>query len=162
MLLLDALVWFAILYTLLTPVVPWFFARERGKAGAWRSARIALFVLALLHVSLWPACAAAGCGQGAVLLVLLWQAALVSAAATLISAAVAAHVWRQCAPSGSRRPVRRMGLGQGSEKIAARRLAAVCRPLGFVTYCSPNRHGRTPRTRGRVRIAAATSALLSP
>ena len=82
---LDTLVWLAALYALVTPAVPWIFA-PGGRQGVWASTGITLLVLSLLHASLWPACAATNCGQGAIFLGYWWGVAGMFGFVTLVSA----------------------------------------------------------------------------
>jgi len=80
----DRYVYFVLLYTLLVPAVPWIFARKHGRARVWGCTVVALVLLVVLHASLWPACAAVNCGQGAILLVgLVWPAGTVFGLVTL-------------------------------------------------------------------------------
>lgn len=95
MLILETMAWFVILSSLVVPAVPWVYARKHGGQGVWSSTSIAVLVLGLLHVSLFPACVAAKCGQGAIILPFIWGVGAVSAVATLISAGAAAYFWRQ-------------------------------------------------------------------
>jgi hypothetical protein len=81
-LVLDTLTWLALLYALVTPAVPWIFA----PGNVWSGTGIALLILVVLHASLWRACAAANCGQGAILVVVLWGVAGMFGFVTLVSA----------------------------------------------------------------------------
>jgi len=70
-------------YTLVAPLVPWVFAWWRGKQAVWPSTGLALVVLLVLHLLLWPACVAANCGQGAVIVPPLWALGAISGLASL-------------------------------------------------------------------------------
>jgi hypothetical protein len=94
MVMFERFILFVLLYTVLAPAVPFIFAWKRGTLGVWSSTVIALLLLVLLHASLWPACAAANCGQGAVILIGVWGAAAASALATLTVGVLMAHFRR--------------------------------------------------------------------
>ena len=78
-------------YTLIAPALPWFLARRRSGAATLNATGIALLLLALLHVLLWPACVAANCGQGAILIAALWGIGALSAMLTLVVGGLAAY-----------------------------------------------------------------------
>ena len=83
------MVWFerfsyvVLAYTFLAPALPWLFSRGRGKARIWVSTLLTLLFLGILQASLWPACVAANCGQGAILISFMWGLGGVSALVTL-------------------------------------------------------------------------------
>ena len=58
--------YFVLFYTLAVPALPWLFARKRGASGIRRATWITVVLLVLFNASLWPACDAVGCGQGAI------------------------------------------------------------------------------------------------
>jgi hypothetical protein len=58
--------YFVMFYTLAAPALPWLFARNRGAACIRGASRITVALLILFNASLWPACDAVGCGQGAI------------------------------------------------------------------------------------------------
>ncbi len=78
-------------YTLIAPALPWFLARKRDGAATLNATGIALLLLALLHVLLWPACVAANCGQAAILVAMLWGIGAVSAVFTLVVGGLVAY-----------------------------------------------------------------------
>ena len=71
-------------YALVAPAVPWLLARKRGLGAVWGSTLIALLLLVLLTVMLWPACVAANCGQGAIAVAVMWGVATFSGMVTLM------------------------------------------------------------------------------
>ena len=77
---------FVFFYALVAPAVPWLFARKRGLGAVWGSTLIALLLLGLLTVMLWPACVAANCGQGAIAVALMWGVATFFGMVTLMVA----------------------------------------------------------------------------
>jgi hypothetical protein len=81
--------YFVLFYTLAAPALPWLFARERGAAGLRCASRITVVLLILFNASLWPACDAAGCGQGAIGLLGLAVMAVFSGCTTV---AVTSHL----------------------------------------------------------------------
>lgn len=82
------------LYALIAPALPWVFARKRSIAAIWGATSVTLLVLCLLSALLWPACAAANCGQGAILVAALWGIAAVSAMTTaMIAGAMTYFRW---------------------------------------------------------------------
>jgi hypothetical protein len=85
----NAYAYFVTYYTLAAPALPWLFARERGAAGLRRASRITVWLLVLFNLSLWPACDAAGCGQGAIGLLGLSVMAVFSGCITV---AVTSHL----------------------------------------------------------------------
>lgn len=92
-----------LVYVLLTvpfgfPVVPWLVAKWWGIANMWASVWLVVVALFVMPFLFFGICAAAACGQGAILifpLALLWG---VSVVVTIISAAIAARVLRRPAP----------------------------------------------------------------
>ena len=79
----DLFVYAVLFYTLAAPALPWLYARGQDAAAARHGTGIALLLLVLLHVLLWPACAAANCGQGAIAIAALWGLAALSGMITL-------------------------------------------------------------------------------
>ena len=78
---------FVFFYALVAPALPWLFARKRGLGPPFGQHLIALLLLGLLTVMLWPACVAANCGQGAIAVAMMWGVA---------------HVLRHGHPDGGR------------------------------------------------------------
>ena len=78
-------------YSLIAPALPWFLARGRSGAATLNATGIALLLLALFHVLLWPACVAANCGQGAILVAMLWVIGACSAMLTLLVGGLVAY-----------------------------------------------------------------------
>jgi hypothetical protein len=91
MALFESYAYLVIFYTLIAPALPWYLARNRDGAATLNATGIALLLLALLHVLLWPACGAAHCGQGAVLVAMLWGIGAVSAVFTLVVGGLVAY-----------------------------------------------------------------------
>jgi hypothetical protein len=75
--------YFVLFYTLAAPALPWLFARKRGAAGLRRATWITVVLLVLFNASLWPACDAVGCGQGAIGILALSVIAVFSGIITL-------------------------------------------------------------------------------
>ena len=81
--------YFVLFYTLAAPALPWLFARKRGASGIRRAAGITVLLLVLFNASLWPACDAVRCGQGAIGILALSVMAMLSA---IVMVAVSAHL----------------------------------------------------------------------
>ena len=77
---------FVFFYALIAPVLPWILARKKDLSAVWAATIVALLLLLLFSALLWPACTAANCGQGAILVALLWGVAGFSAMITLMVA----------------------------------------------------------------------------
>jgi hypothetical protein len=84
--------WFVLYYTLAAPALPWLFARKRGAACIRGATWITVVFLILFNASLWPACDAVGCGQGAIGIAALSVVAIMSGILTL---AVSAELARR-------------------------------------------------------------------
>jgi len=82
--------YFVLFYTLAAPALPWLFARKRGAAAIRRATWITVVLLVLFNASLWPACDAVGCGQGAIGILALSVMAVFSGIVTLVVAAALA------------------------------------------------------------------------
>ena len=80
----DTLVYVNLACSLLAPALPWLLARRSGKAGVWASTLLTLLLLVVLQALLKPACIAANCGQGAILLGIMWAIGGMSAFITLV------------------------------------------------------------------------------
>ena len=83
--------YFVLYYTLAAPALPWLFARNRGAACIRGVSRITVVLLILFNASLWVACDAVGCGQGAIGLLALSVIAVFSGCITV---AVSSHLVR--------------------------------------------------------------------
>ena len=83
--------YFVLFYTLAAPALPWLFARNRGAAGIRRATWITVVLLVLFNASLWPACDAVGCGQGAIGILALSVMAVFSGCVTW---AVSSHLMK--------------------------------------------------------------------
>ena len=91
MALFENYAYFVIFYTLIAPALPWLLARKRDGAATLNATGIALSLLALFHVLLWPACVAANCGHGAILVAMLWIVGAFSAMLTLLVGGLVAY-----------------------------------------------------------------------
>jgi hypothetical protein len=91
MALFENFVYVVVFYTLIAPALPWFLARGRSGAETLNATGLALLLLGLFHVLLWPACVAANCGQGAILVAMLWVIGVVSAMLTLLVGGLVAY-----------------------------------------------------------------------
>jgi hypothetical protein len=83
--------YFVLYYTLAAPALPWLFARNRGAASLRRATWIVVTLLVLFNASVWWACDAVGCGQGAIGLLALSVMAVFSGCITW---AVTSHLVR--------------------------------------------------------------------
>jgi hypothetical protein len=83
--------YFVLYYTLAAPALPWLFARNRGAPCIRRATWITVVLLVLFNASLWPACDAVRCGQGAIGILALSVMAVFSGIVTL---AVSSHLVR--------------------------------------------------------------------
>lgn len=83
--------YFVFFYALVAPALPWLFARKRAASGIWGATAGTLLLLFFFSALLWPACIAANCGQGAILVVVLWGFAALSALTTMMVAGVLVH-----------------------------------------------------------------------
>ena len=81
-------------YALIAPALPWILARKKDLSAVWAATIVALLLLLLFSALLWPACAAANCGQGAILVALLWGVAGFSAMITLMVAGLMTYFRR--------------------------------------------------------------------
>jgi hypothetical protein len=86
--------YFVALYALIAPAAPWLFARRRATSAIWGATAVTLLLLFLFSALLWPACAAVNCGQGAILVAMLWVLASVSAMITVMIAGVLTYFRR--------------------------------------------------------------------
>src|SRR5688572_16870177 len=84
----ESYAYFVALYALIAPALPWLFARKRAISAIWGAAAFTLLLLGLFGALLWPACVAANCGQGAMLVGALWIFAALSAMFTVMTAGV--------------------------------------------------------------------------
>ena len=66
MALFNDYLYFVLFYTLAAPALPWLFARKRSASCVRGATWITVVLLVLFNASLWPACDAVGCGQGAI------------------------------------------------------------------------------------------------
>jgi len=78
-------------YTLIAPALPWLLGRGRSGQVTLNATGIVLLLLGLLHGLLWPACTAANCGQGAILVAMLWAIGAFSAMLTLLVGGLVAY-----------------------------------------------------------------------
>ena len=83
--------YFVFFYALLAPALPWLLARKRVPSAIWGAAGATLLLLLVFSALLWPACIAVNCGQGAILVVVLWGFAALSALTTMMVAGVLVH-----------------------------------------------------------------------
>lgn len=83
MAMLDTYAYFVLLYTLAAPALPWLFARKRDASAIWGATGLTVIFLILFSTLLWPACIAANCGQGGILVLALWSLAGLSSIVTL-------------------------------------------------------------------------------
>lgn len=81
-------------YMVVAPVLPWLIARKWGAGRAWSATAIVLLLLVVLNAALWPACIAANCGQGAIVIVALWGLAGISGLCTLAVGGLVAYFRR--------------------------------------------------------------------
>jgi hypothetical protein len=86
--------YFVALYALIAPALPWLFARKRATSALWGAAVVTLVLLGLFSALLWPACAAVNCGQGAIMVVMLWTFAALSAMVTVMVAGAVTYLRR--------------------------------------------------------------------
>ena len=94
----DFLVYLLLIVPFGFPAVPWLVAKWWGTTNMWASVGLVVFALFLMPFLFFGICAAADCGQGAILifpLAGLWGVAVV---VTIISAVIAARVLRRPAP----------------------------------------------------------------
>jgi hypothetical protein len=82
-LVVDEFVCLVVAYTLLAPALPWLLARSGDAEEVWSATGLALALLVVFNASLWPACAAENCGQGAIAIAALWALAALSTMVTL-------------------------------------------------------------------------------
>jgi hypothetical protein len=98
----DAMSEFLIYLLLLVPfgfpVVPWLVAKRWGITNMWASVGLVVLALFLMPFLFFGICAAAACGQGAILIFPLAGLWGLSVVVTIISAAIAARVLRRPAP----------------------------------------------------------------
>lgn len=83
--------YFVMFYTLAAPALPWLFARNRGAACIRGASRITVGLLILFNASLWWACDAVGCGQGAIGIAGL---SVIAVASGIITVAISKHLAR--------------------------------------------------------------------
>jgi hypothetical protein len=91
MALFENYAYFVFFYALAAPALPWLLARKRAASAIWGAAAFTLLLLLVFSALLWPACVAANCGQGAILVVVLWGFAALSALTTMMVAGVLVH-----------------------------------------------------------------------
>ena len=91
MALFDNYVYLVVLYSLIAPALPWYMARRRSGAATLHATGVALALLAMFHILLWPACVAANCGHGAILIAMLWIIGAFSALLTMLVGGLVAY-----------------------------------------------------------------------
>jgi hypothetical protein len=94
MALFEKYAYFVFFYALVAPALPWLFARRRATSAMWGAAALTLLLLFFFSALLWPACVAANCGQGAIMVVVLWGFAALSAMTTMLVAGTVAYLRR--------------------------------------------------------------------
>jgi hypothetical protein len=87
----DEFVYLVVAYTIVAPALPWLLARRGDVEHVWSSTGLALALLVVFNASLWPACSAANCGQGAIAIAALWGLATLSTILTLGVGGLMAH-----------------------------------------------------------------------
>jgi hypothetical protein len=92
---LDALMYLMLFLSLGFPVVPWLFRARSGRRGIWLSTGFVLVALLCFPFLFFSACGATNCGQGAIAIFVLGPIWMVSAALTLICAAIASYSLRR-------------------------------------------------------------------
>jgi hypothetical protein len=92
MALFEKYAYFVFFYALVAPALPWLLARRRATSAIWGATAAALLLLFFFSALLWPACVAVNCGQGGILVVVLWGFAALSAMTTMLVAGTLAYL----------------------------------------------------------------------